>query len=202
MRKAWDAVVVGGGPAGSTAASLLAAAGRSVLVVEREAFPRHHVGESLLPGLAPLFERLGVTHRLERAGFFVKTGGSYIWGRSRRPWSIRFAELAERPGFMIDGRETWAWHVERARFDALLLDSARRRGAEVLQPASAVEVLSKGERVEGLRVRDGGGRERTLRARCWIDASGQAGVFASHFGWRAYDEQLRHLAVYAYYEGA
>ncbi|MDE2293338.1 MAG: tryptophan 7-halogenase, partial [Elusimicrobia bacterium] len=174
MRRGWDVLVLGGGPAGSTAANLLAAAGRRVLVVEKEAFPRHHVGESLLPGLAPLFERLGVAGRLARAGFFVKTGGSYAWGRGRRPWSISFADLFEAPGYMLRRHETRAYHVERARFDRLLLDAARRRGAEVLQPAAATRVETAGGRVTGVAVRPEGGRERVLRARLYIDASGRA----------------------------
>lgn len=198
----WDAVVVGGGPAGSTAANLLAAEGRRVLVVERAPFPRHHIGESLLPGLSRLFERLGVSARLRRAGFFPKTGGSYLWGRSRKPWSITFADLAEAPRHVIGREETWAYHVERARFDKVLLDQARRRGAAVLQPAAVTDVAFSGSRVTSLTVRRPDGRSERLRAKLYIDATGQDGLLASRLGWRRYDEQLRHMAVYGYFEGA
>ena len=197
MKRVWDAVVVGGGPAGSTAANLLAAAGRSVLVLERDDFPRHHIGESLLPGLNPLFKRLGVGAALRRAGFFIKTGGSYLWGRSPTPWSITFSGPREGPR-----ERTWAWHVERARFDALLLARARRLGAVVRQPAAVAEVGLSGDRVTGLGVRTAAGRIERVRAKVYLDASGQAGVLASRLGWRVYDRQLRHMAVYTYYEGA
>ncbi|MBI3297862.1 MAG: tryptophan 7-halogenase [Elusimicrobia bacterium] len=202
MSERWDAIVIGGGPAGSTAGSLLAKAGRRVLVLEKAPFPRHHIGESLLPGLSPLFKRLGVVGDLRRAKFFVKTGGSYLWGRSRAPWSITFADLEEAPGYMVGRDETWAWHVERARFDELLLNAARRRGAVVRQPASVLDVALSGGRVDGLSVRGPDGRTRTERAALYLDASGQAGLLASRLGWRRFDGQLRNMAVYTYYEGA
>lgn len=202
MSRTWDVIVIGGGPAGSTAANLLAARGRRVLVLEKDVFPRHHIGESLLPGLSPLFVRLGVEGTLKKAGFFVKTGGSYIWGRSKTPWSISFADLAEAPGYMVGREETWAWHVERARFDTMLLSAARRRGAVVRQPAVVTAVEPEGDSIRSLTVRGEGGGSERLTARSYLDATGQAGLLAGKLGWRRYDSQLRHLAVYTYFEGA
>ena len=92
----YDVVVIGGGPGGSTAATLLSMWGRRVLLLERDFFPRHHVGESLLPGTEHVLKRLGVYDEVNRAGFIPKYGASYVWGRSRKPWTIYFPEVSRR----------------------------------------------------------------------------------------------------------
>ncbi len=199
--KKFDAVVVGGGPAGSTAANLLAQKGRRVLLLEKERFPRHHIGESLLPGLNYLYARLGVSRALKEAGFFVKTGGSYVWGKGRRPWSVNFVNAREDRFCSIPVEETSAYHVDRAFFDQLLLEHSARRGARVEQPARVRELSLRGERVLGVDYETADGRLRRAEAEFYLDASGQSALISRRLGWQLFDEQLRHMAVYTYFRG-
>jgi len=148
-----DVLVVGGGPAGSATARRLAMLGCSVLLAERSTFPRPHVGESLSPGVWVHFESLDIARQIERAGFRLSFDTLLRWdGETRR---VR----AGRPSLIVD----------RARFDALMLDAAREAGVEIAQPVSAeqVDVTDRGWRI---RLSDG----RTIDARFLVDASGRA----------------------------
>ena len=89
-----DVIVIGGGPAGSTTATMLARKGIHVLLLEREKFPRHHVGESLLPASMPVLEELGVLPAIEKAGFLPKYGATMVWGKDSTPWSWYFREIS------------------------------------------------------------------------------------------------------------
>src|SRR5436305_7727600 len=134
----YDAIVLGGGPAGATAGIALARAGLSALVLERAAFPRFHIGESLLPGMMGILRELGVAERIAAVPQVEKLGATFVNGDGRDHLSFLFADaLAVRRG-----AESAAFNVERAPFDAALLDAAREAGAEVRRAdARAVQEL-------------------------------------------------------------
>src|SRR5215468_5793089 len=119
MAKKCDVLVVGGGPAGSTLAALLARAGKQVVLLERESFPRYHIGESLLPEVLEVLQESGALPAVESAGFLRKEGGVFRWGTNPEPWTFHFDEAKERYHF------TYAYQVVRSLFDRILLDHAR-----------------------------------------------------------------------------
>ena len=96
MSRNHDVIVIGGGPAGSTCASYMAMKGHKVLLIEKELFPRHRVGESLLPSTNPILEELGVLEKMEEVGFPHKTGGSFTWGKDEEPWSVILGKITTR----------------------------------------------------------------------------------------------------------
>ncbi|MES1208641.1 MAG: NAD(P)/FAD-dependent oxidoreductase [Pseudomonadota bacterium] len=163
-----DVIIVGGGPAGSTAANLLAHAGYRVAVLEKEVFPRFHIGESLLPIDLPIFERLGVT--LDGGAFLRKDGAEFINEQTGQTATFLFAEA-------LDGTPKSAYQVERARFDHVLLLQAKARGADVREgiKVESIEATPDGVTVRAVAVADDvpGGQPRIHQARFLIDATGQ-----------------------------
>lgn len=193
----FDVVVVGGGPGGSTAATLVAKDGHRVLLLEKERFPRYQIGESLLPstvhGVAPL---LGVADELAEAGFPLKRGGTFRWGTNPEPWTFTFA-LSRR---LAEASST-AYQVERQRFDKILLDNARRCGVEVREEHEAVALLRDGERVTGVRFRDAAGREESVDAPYVVVAAGNASRLHRGIGARELSPFFRNVALFGYFEG-
>src|SRR5262245_27037915 len=142
-----DAVVIGGGPAGSTVATLLARQGLQVALFERRKFPRFHIGESLLPASLPILEELGV-HEEVKSRFIRKPGGKWYYGK--RPV---FSNFADGPGGTSFDKTPWAYMVKREDFDDILLKNAAAKGAHVLEGQTVVDVLQNGEQVVGVVVR-------------------------------------------------
>jgi flavin-dependent dehydrogenase len=189
-----DVIVIGGGPAGSTAATMLTRRGFAVTLLERERFPREHIGESLLPASMPILHELGVLDAIEGAGFLKKWGATMVWGAEREPWSWHFRET--------NLQYPHSYQVSRPEFDQILLRNSTTAGATVREGCRVLEVVIEGNRALGVRYLDESGSERTLRARHIVDASGQSGVMGRALGLRQNDEHFRNLAVYGYFEGA
>jgi halogenation protein CepH len=188
-----DVVVVGGGPAGSIAATLLADRGLRVVVLERERFPRYHIGESLLSATLPILDAVGATPLIERHGFLRKPGGTFQWGRQREPWSFWFRE--------DPGGRPYAFQVVRAEFDKILLDNAREHGADVREEHAVGRVDTGG----ATPVIDGTRRDGTtfrLEPRFLVDASGQQALVGRAQGLRRFNEFFKNLAVFGYWTGA
>ena len=194
MAEHYDAIIVGGGPAGSTAAGYLARHGHRTLLLEKSQFPRHRVGESLLPSMMPVLEDFGLVDACRQAGFVEKTGATFIWGRTKEPWDIRFGDTP----FLPSG---FAFHVERSIFDQILLDHARRSGTEVHMNATVLEPLRDGDRVTGVTYRDDdSSTTKTAHAKFVVDASGSASIVGRRVTERRYDDQMRQVALYGYYK--
>ena len=189
-----DVVVVGGGPGGTTAATLLARKGLRIVLLERERFPRDHVGESLLPASVPVLESLGVLPAVEAAGFLPKHGATMVWGSDPEPWSWYFRET--------NRAYPSSFQVTRPEFDRILLDHSRSSGVDVREGHQAVEVAFEGGRANGVRYRTDGGREGRIGADWIVDASGQSALLGHSLGLREWDDFFRNLAIYGYFEGA
>jgi flavin-dependent dehydrogenase len=187
-----DVIVVGGGPGGSTAATFLARAGRRVLLFERDAFPRFHEGESLLPATLPILDRLGVHERVVAGGVQVKYGAAFSDEESGLAHSFDF--LTGKPW------PSHSYQVVRGVFDTVLLDHARTCGVDVRQPATVESVAFDAEGVTVTVVAPG--QPRTARARFLIDASGRAGFLARQLGRRARIPNLGKVALFAHWRGA
>jgi len=195
MRESTQILIIGGGPAGSTAAGLLAREGFQVTLLERDRFPRYHIGESILPSCRPIFEMLGVWNKIQAHGFQPKGGAYFQWGPEE--WEVRFNNMGDdTPN---------AWQVVRSEFDKILLDHARELGVEVFEGVSVRDIefdYGRAVAAQWYETKEPDRRGR-IAFDYVIDASGRGGVLTTrHLKSRRFHDVFRNVAAWAYWKNA
>ncbi len=192
----FDVLIIGGGPAGSTAGALLAEKGRRVLILEKEKFPRYHIGESMMPFCWFTLNRLGLVGEMDRIAYTKKYSVQFVTSDGRQSQPFYFFQHYDHPS-------STTWQVERADFDLMLLDNARAKGAEVRELTAVKRTLKDDSgRVIGVEAVCADGETREFFAPMTIDCSGREQVATAREGWRVKDPQLNKLAVWTYFRGA
>ena len=191
----FDAIVIGAGPAGSTTAALLAEKGHEVMVVEKEKFPRYHIGESLIPFCYFPLKRLGLVDKLRQSENPKKYSVQFVCQNGVVSQPFYFFQHMNHPS-------STTWQVRRSEFDQLLLDKAREEGAAVLEETKAQALLKDGDRVVGIRVISKKSGPIELRAPLVVDASGRDCFSAVKENWMERDPKLRKISIWTYFRGA
>lgn len=191
----YDVIVMGGGPAGSSVASMLQREGRQVILFEKEVFPRHHIGESLMTDTYWTFRRMGLLDKLKASPFV-------------RKYSVQFANAAgkeSRPFYFFEAvhhESAVTWQVTRAQFDHMLIDHAAEQGVVVNQGVLVKQVLFEGDKAVGVEVQMQDGSREKFFAKVVVDATGQSAMLSNKFRWRVRDPKLKKAVLYSYFKGA
>src|SRR5260370_12621170 len=191
MALLYEVAIIGGGPAGSTAATLLAKAARRVIVLEREKFPRFHIGESLLPFSTQAFDRLGVREKLDRT-FLPKFGAEIVAACGTKGVKFYFKD-----GFRM--RRDRAYQVTRSEFDKLLLEHSRENGAEVREETEVKKIAFEEDRVK-IDIETSDGARSIIESRYLLDCSGRQTTLGNFFKLKKSYDHLQKFSVFAHYE--
>jgi flavin-dependent dehydrogenase len=194
MSDPYDVVVIGGGPAGTTLATLVQSKGYRCLILERATFPRYHIGESLIPHTYGILDRLGLLPKLRASNFPVKHSVRFVSPDGKRSTPFYFSET-------IEGEGARTWQVERSEFDQICLDNARQRGVEVRTATSVDHVRFENGRAIGIGARTARADRCEIDSRVVVDASGQATVIGSQLGLRGPVHGLEKGSLWSYYKG-
>lgn len=190
-----NVIVIGGGPSGTTTATLIAQKGYRVRLYEREKGPRFHIGESLIPQTYWVLERLNMLPKMKASHYIKKYSVQFVGSSGR---------LSE-PFYFVDHKpheSSQTWQVRRSEFDKMMLDNAAEHGVDVQQGVRVLEVLFEGDRAVGVRLQDENGEERVEHADVIVDASGQSTLIQGKLGLREWDPELKKAACWTYWEGA
>ena len=191
----YDVIVIGGGPAGSTTAALVAEYGHRVLLLEREEFPRFQIGESLMPGTYWSFKRLGLLDKLKKSAFVKKYSVQFFSGSGKGSAPFYF--------HLHDPHESSiTYQVLRSEFDLMMLDNAREKGAEVEQGASVHQVHFNGDRATGVQVRYRNGQIKDVSASVIVDATGRSALISRKLKIKTIEPKLKKASIFTHYKGA
>lgn len=190
-----EVVVIGGGPSGTTTATLLAKQGHSVLLLERDHFPRYHIGESLIPETFWVLERLGMLPKMQGSRFVNKHSVQFVseHGRLSEPFYFHDHKPHE---------SSRTWQVLRQDFDQMMLENARENGVDAREGVRVLEVLFENQRAVGVRTVDESGHRAEIRCQVVVDAAGQSCLIQDRLGLREWDPVLKKAAIWTYYKGA
>ena len=191
----YDAIIIGGGPAGAATGAILGEHGHKALILEREKFPRYHVGESLLPFTFAPMKRLGLIEKMRKSAFVKKYSVQFVApsGKASQPFYFNTR---------YDADVAQTWQVLRSEFDVLVLNNAREKGAAVMEETAVTDFIKEGEKVVGVRAQKKNGEKIEFRAPITIDCSGREAFTAIRNRWRMGDPELHKVAVWTYYKGA
>jgi flavin-dependent dehydrogenase len=188
-------IVIGGGPAGSTASTLIAQQGIKVQLFERERFPRFHIGESLIPETYWVLKRLDMLPKMRASRFVKKYSVQFVSQKGKLSEPFYFME--HKPHECSQ-----TWQVLRSEFDQLMLQNAQEHGVEVHQGVRVLDVIFDGDRAVGVEIQDENGTRGTIRADVIVDASGQSSLIMNKLKLRQWDPILKKAALWTYFEGA
>ncbi len=191
----YDVIVIGGGPAGSTTAALVAEYGHRVLMLEREVFPRFQIGESLMPGTYWSFKRLGMLDKLKNSAFVKKYSVQFFSGSGKGSAPFYF--------FKHDPHESSiTYQVLRSEFDRMMMDNAREKGAEVKQGAGVHQVHFSGDRATGVRVKYRNGQITDVFAHVIVDATGRSALISRKLKTKTIEPKLKKASIFTHFQGA
>ncbi|MBL9114394.1 MAG: tryptophan 7-halogenase [Verrucomicrobiaceae bacterium] len=196
LQSNYDAIMIGGGPAGTSTAAVLASHGHRVLVIERDRFPRYRIGESLIPFTYQPLERIGMIPKMRASSFVKKYSVSFVQPDGKRSQPFYFHTRYDK--------ETVAqtWQVTRAEFDQMMMDNAREKGAEVVEGTTVTRLLTENDATVGVEIKSPDGTLSEVRARITVDCSGKEAFTSTRNSWRVRDPFLNKVAVWTYYEGS
>ena len=189
-----DVIIIGGGPAGATLGCYLSKLGISNMIIEKAMHPRPHVGESLVTITTRVLDEIGFLPIMEKEGFVHKPGASWHAPNHQGKVRIVFAE------FLIeDVKQTYTYHVDRSRFDLLLLKHAENLGSKVVQGVSVTQALMEDGQAVGVRARIGD-REVDLQSKIVVDATGRDTLLGRQLRWKVKDPIFNQYAIHAWFE--
>ena len=192
----YDVIIIGAGPSGSASSALLAEKGHRVLVLEREKFPRYHIGESLLPFTYQPLQRLGLIDKMKKSAFVKKYSVQFVSPSGRASLPFYFFDRYDRDSV------AQTWQVLRSEFDQMLMENSRAKGAEIKEETTVKELIWENGAVKGVRAQTKGGEVIEYRAPITLDCTGKEAFSSTRNNWRVKDPYLNKIAVWTYYKGA